>query len=143
MLQVRAAQYCATEQAGWRNTRLTYQWCHVSHPATGRIFETEPTSTRNTGEIIKKIRQLILAASAAAFLAPAAFAATTASKPDDCMALQQKFDKQVAAHSTTSATTSKAKDMRAQGEKLCKEGKTSEGTRKLHEALQELSGKAY
>ena len=90
-----------------------------------------------------KIRQLILAASAAAFLAPAAFGATTASHPDDCMALQQKFDKQVAAHATTSATTSKAKDMRAQGEKLCKEGKTSEGTKKLNEALKELNGKAY
>ena len=59
------------------------------------------------------------------------------------MALQQKFDKQVAAHATTSATTSKAKDMRTQGEKLCKEGKTSEGTKKLHEALKELNGKAY
>ena len=90
-----------------------------------------------------KIRQLILAASAAAFLTPAAFGATTASNPDDCMALQQKFDKQVATHATTSATTSKAKDMRAQGEKLCKEGKTSEGTKKLHEALKELNGKAY
>jgi hypothetical protein len=91
-----------------------------------------------------KIRQLILAAaSAAVLLAPAAFAATTASKADDCMALQQKFDKQVAAHATTSATTTKARDMRAQGEKLCKEGKTSEGTKKLHEALQELSAKAY
>ena len=55
----------------------------------------------------------------------------------------EKFDKQVTTHATTSATTSKAKDMRAQGEKLCKEGKTSEGTKKLHEALKELNGKAY
>jgi hypothetical protein len=105
------------------------------------MFETGPTSTKDTGEIIMKIRQLILAASAAAFLAPAAFAATTASNPDDCMALQQKFDKEVAAHTTTSATTTKAKDMRAQGEKLCKEGKTSDGTKKLHEALKELNSK--
>jgi len=90
-----------------------------------------------------KIRQLILAASAAAFLTPAAFGATTASNPDDCMTLQQKFDKQVTAHAATSATTSKAKDMRAQGEKLCKEGKTSEGTKKLQEALKELNSKAY
>jgi len=96
-----------------------------------------------TGEIIMKIRQLILAASAAAFLTPAAFGATTASNPDDCMTLQQKFDKQVTAHAATSATTSKAKDMRAQGEKLCKEGKTSEGTKKLQEALKELNSKAY
>jgi hypothetical protein len=88
-----------------------------------------------------KIRNLILAASAAALLAPAAFAATTASKPADCAALQQKFDKEVGVHAN-SANAGKAKEMRAEGEKLCKEGKTSEGEKKLHEALKELNGKA-
>src|SRR4026207_582951 len=47
MLQMRAAQYCATEQAGWRNTRLTNQWCHVSHPVTSRMFETRPPQLRH------------------------------------------------------------------------------------------------
>jgi len=87
-----------------------------------------------------KIRHLVLAASAAVLLAPAAFAATTATKAEDCAALQQKFDKQVAAHANATEAA-KAKEMRAEGEKLCKEGKTAEGEKKLHEALKELKAK--
>jgi hypothetical protein len=87
-----------------------------------------------------KIRNLVLAASAAVLLAPAAFAATTATKAEDCAALQQKFDKQIAANANATGAT-KAKEMRAEGEKLCKEGKTAEGEKKLHEALKELKAK--
>ena len=86
------------------------------------------------------IRHLILAASAAALLAPGAYAATTATKAEDCATLQQKFDKEVGAHANAAGAT-KAKEMRAEGEKLCKEGKTAEGEKKLHEALKELKGK--
>jgi hypothetical protein len=88
-----------------------------------------------------KIRKLILTASAAALFAPAAFAATTASKPADCAALQQKFDQQVVTHASA-AGASKAKELRAEGEKLCREGKAADGEKKLHEALKELNGKA-
>jgi hypothetical protein len=86
-----------------------------------------------------KIRNLVIAASAAVLLAPAAFAATTATK-QDCASLQAKFDKDVAAHSTA-ANAGKAKDMAAEGEKLCKAGKTSEGEKKLHGAIKELTAK--
>ena len=87
-----------------------------------------------------KIRHLVLATSAAVLLAPAAFAATTATKTEDCATLQQKFVKQIAAHANA-AGAAKAKEMRAEGEKLCKEGKTAEGEKKLHEALKELKAK--
>jgi hypothetical protein len=87
-----------------------------------------------------KIRHLVLAASAAVLLAPGAYAATTATKGEDCAALQQKFDKEITTHATA-AGAAKAKEMRAEGEKLCKDGKTAEGEKKLHEALKELKGK--
>jgi hypothetical protein len=87
------------------------------------------------------IRTLVLAASAAALLSPAAFAATTASKANDCAALQQKFDKEVAA-SANAAGASKAKETAAEGTKLCNEGKTADGSKKLHAAIKELSAKA-
>lgn len=86
------------------------------------------------------IRNLVLAASAAVLLAPGAFAATTATKGEDCAALQQRFDKEVTAHANATGAA-KAKDMRAEGEKLCKEGKTAEGEKKLHEALKDLKAK--
>ena len=85
------------------------------------------------------VRNLLIAASAAVLLAPAAFAATTATK-EDCASLQAKFDKDVAAHATA-ANASKAKDMAAAGEKLCKDGKTAEGEKKLHAAIKELKAK--
>jgi hypothetical protein len=85
------------------------------------------------------VRNLLIAASAAALLAPAAFAATTATK-EDCASLQAKFDKDVAAHATAPNAT-KAKDMAAEGTKLCKEGKSAEGEKKLHEALKQLKAK--
>ncbi len=85
------------------------------------------------------VRNLLIAASAAVLLAPAAFAATTATK-EDCASLQAKFDKDVAAHATA-ANLSKAKDMAAEGEKLCKEGKTADGEKKLHAAIKELKAK--
>jgi hypothetical protein len=88
-----------------------------------------------------KIRNLILAASAAALLAPAAFAATNASKADDCAALQQKFDKEIAANANAAGAT-KAREDAAEGQKLCKEGKAADGSKKLHAALKELNGKA-
>ncbi len=87
-----------------------------------------------------KIRHLVLAASAAVLLAPGAFAATTATKAEDCATLQAKFDKEIAAHANAAGAT-KAKDLRAEGEKLCKDGKAADGEKKLHEALKELKGK--
>ncbi len=86
------------------------------------------------------IRHFVLAASAAVLLAPGAFAATTATKAEDCAALQARFDKEMPAHANAAGAT-KAKDLRAEGEKLCKDGKTAEGEKKLHEALKELKGK--
>ncbi|HEX7374245.1 MAG TPA: hypothetical protein VF277_04680 [Steroidobacteraceae bacterium] len=86
------------------------------------------------------IRHLILAASAAVLLAPGAYAATTATKGEDCAALQQKFDKEITTHANAAGAT-KAKDLRAEGEKLCKEGKAAEGEKKLHAALKELKAK--
>jgi anti-sigma factor RsiW len=88
-----------------------------------------------------KIRNLILAASAAALLSPAAFATTTASKTADCTTLQQKFDKEAAANANAAGLT-KARETAAEGEKLCKEGKSAEGSKKLHAAMKELNGKA-
>ena len=86
------------------------------------------------------MRPLFLAASAAVLLAPAAFAATTATKGEDCAALQARFDRMITTHATA-AGANKARDLRAEGEKLCKDGKSVEGEKKLHEALKELKGR--
>jgi hypothetical protein len=87
-----------------------------------------------------KIRNVILTAAAAALLAPAAFATTTASKAQDCASLQAKYEKEAAAN-TNAAGSAKARDLAAQGEKLCKEGKAQEGEKKLHAAMKELKAR--
>ena len=86
------------------------------------------------------IRHLVLTASAAVLLAPAAFAATTATKGEDCAALQARLDRMITTHATA-AGANKARDLRAEGEKLCKEGKTADGEKKLHEALKAMKGR--
>jgi hypothetical protein len=86
------------------------------------------------------IRNAILTAAAAALLAPAAFATTTATKAQDCASLQAKYEKELAAN-PTGAGVAKAKDLAAHGEKLCSEGKAADGEKKLHEAMKELKAK--
>lgn len=78
-----------------------------------------------------KIQKLIIATAAAALLAPAAFAATTAKHATSCDAQMKAADSAFAANTNASA---KAKELRAEGDKLCKEGKTTEGAKKLEEA---------
>lgn len=86
------------------------------------------------------IRNAILTAAAAALLAPAAFATTTATKTQDCASLQAKYEKELAAN-PNAAGVAKAKDLAARGEKLCTEGKAADGEKKLHEAMKELKAK--
>jgi hypothetical protein len=54
--------------------------------------------------------------------------------PQECEFLQKRFDDQIAEHAN-SPKAKEAKDMRAEGGKLCSEGKSDEGVAKLHEAL--------
>jgi len=76
------------------------------------------------------IRNALLTVTAAALIAPAAFAATTAVK-EDCSSAQMKADAAITAHPHGSA---KAKEMRTEAEKLCRSGKTAEGVKKYDEA---------
>ena len=84
-----------------------------------------------------KIRHALVTVAAATLLAPAAFAATTATK-DDCASAMKKADAALAANANASQ---KAKDARAEGEKLCSSGKTSDGVKKLHEAAKDAKTK--
>jgi len=81
------------------------------------------------------IRNALLTVTAAALIAPAAFAATTATK-EDCGAAQKKADAAIAANPHASA---KAKDLRAEAEKLCQSGKTADGVKKFEEAAKEAA----
>lgn len=81
-----------------------------------------------------KVRHLAAAAATALLLAPAAFA--TSSTPASCSSLQTQFDKEVLR--TTSAEANKARNLRAEGAKLCSEGKNAEGIKKLNEAIKML-----
>jgi len=101
--------------------------------------QSKPTPEHDTGEITPNLRNLVIAASAAVLLAPAAFAATTATR-QGWASLQAKFEKDVAAHATA-AQSGKAQDMAAEGEKPCREGRTSEGEKKLHRAIKELTAR--
>jgi hypothetical protein len=76
------------------------------------------------------VRTALLTVTAVALIAPAAFAATMATK-EDCGAAQKKADAAITANPHASA---KAKDLRAEAEKLCQAGKTAEGTKKFDEA---------
>ena len=86
-----------------------------------------------------KIRNAILAISAAALIGPAAFAATT--KTEDCASLQKEVDAAIAANGN-GPSIAKAREHLAKGEKLCQEGKKSDGMKELHTAMKEAAAKA-
>jgi len=86
-------------------------------------------------EIPLKLHQLIASATAVLLLAPAAFA--TSNPPASCSSLQTQFDKE--ALTTTSPHAAKARDLRAEGAKLCTSGKSADGIKKLEEAVKMLS----
>jgi hypothetical protein len=81
------------------------------------------------------IRNALLTVTAAALIAPAAFAATTATK-EDCATAQKKADAAIVANPHAST---KAKDLRAEAEKLCQSGKTAEGVKKFDEAAKDAA----
>ena len=81
------------------------------------------------------IRNALLTVTAAALIAPAAFAATIATK-EDCGAAQKKADAAIAANPHASAT---AKDLRAEAAKLCQSGKTAEGVKKFDVAAKDAA----
>ena len=78
-----------------------------------------------------KVRHLVAAAATAMLLSPAVFAAS--STPASCSSLQAQFDKEVM--KTASTEANKAKGLRAEGAKLCAEGKSADGIKKLNEAI--------
>ena len=84
-----------------------------------------------------KIRHILIASVALA--ASPAFAQDTAAPQtgSDCASLQSQFD-QIAA-TASSEQLSAAKSARDEGEKLCAEGKTTEGAAKLQEALSAIA----
>ena len=83
-----------------------------------------------------KLHQLIASATAVLLLAPAAFAASN--PPATCSSLQTQFDKEIV--TTNSAHAAKARDLRAEGAKLCSSGKSADGIKKLEEAVKLLDG---
>lgn len=101
------------------------------------------------------IRKIITAVTAAAVLAPAAFAATTpasttapavaaaqATTPAaHCDSLQRQYNT-AAATNATNPNAAKARKAATEGEKLCKEGKPADGVKKLEHAMKALGVKA-
>jgi uncharacterized protein YdeI (BOF family) len=84
-----------------------------------------------------KIRHAIIA-SAALAIGPAAFAQEAAPQAGtDCASLQAQYDQ--AAATATAEQLSQAKAARDEGEKLCSEGKTAEGSAKLQEAISQIA----
>jgi hypothetical protein len=84
-----------------------------------------------------KIRHILIAGVALA--AGPALAQDTAAPQagSDCASLQSQYDQ--AAATASSEQLSAAKAARDEGEKLCAEGNTAEGTAKLQEAIDALS----
>ncbi len=79
----------------------------------------------------------IVLASAALAIAPIAMAEEAVQGTQDCAALQAKYDQAAAAASAEQL--SQAKSAREEGEKLCSEGKSAEGSAKLKEAISQIS----
>lgn len=88
-----------------------------------------------------KVRHLLAAAATGLLLSPAVFAATPApAAPASCSSLETQFDKDVM--KTTSADANKARSLRADGAKLCSQGKSADGVKKLNDAIK-LLGTAH
>ena len=88
-----------------------------------------------------KVRHLVAATATALLLSPAVFAASTSpATPATCSSLQAQFDKDVL--KTTSAEANKARDLRAEGAKLCTQHKNAEGVKKLNEAIKLLGARS-
>lgn len=79
-------------------------------------------------------RQMIVSAALALALSPAAFAATAS--PDRCSALESQFDKAVVTSHV--AKIGDARSLRTEGARLCSQGKSVEGVKKLEEAVKIL-----
>ena len=85
-----------------------------------------------------KIRHVVIASAALAF-GSAALAQEEVQGGQDCAALQAQYDQAAAAASAEQLSTAKA--ARDEGEKLCSEGKTAEGSAKLKEAISAISAR--
>jgi uncharacterized protein YdeI (BOF family) len=83
-----------------------------------------------------KIHHVVIASAALAF-GSAALAQEEVQGTQDCAALQAQFDQAAAAATAEQLSTAKA--ARDEGEKLCAEGKTAEGSTKLQEAISQIA----
>ena len=88
-----------------------------------------------------KFRHILIVSAAALAVGPAIAQETAAPQgSSDCASLQAQFDQAAAAATAASAEhMSAAKAARDEGEKLCSEGKTTEGAAKLQEAISHIS----
>jgi hypothetical protein len=84
-----------------------------------------------------KIRHVLIASAALAFGSTAIAQEEVQAAGGDCAALQAQYDQAAAAASAEQLSTAKA--ARDEGEKLCSEGKTAEGSAKLQEAISAIS----
>jgi methionine-rich copper-binding protein CopC len=101
------------------------------------------------------ISKIVTAISAAVILAPAAFGATTpapstaqgaapaatAMPAAHCDSLQKQYQS-AAVSNSSNPNAAKARKTATEGEKLCREGKSADGVKKLEHALKELGVKA-
>jgi uncharacterized protein YccT (UPF0319 family) len=83
-----------------------------------------------------KIRHVVIASAALAF-GSAALAQEEVQAGGDCASLQAQYDQAAAAASAEQLSAAKA--ARDEGEKLCSEGKSAEGSAKLKEAISQIS----
>jgi len=79
----------------------------------------------------------IVVAGAALAFAPFAMAEEAVQGTADCASLQAQYDQ--AAATATAEQVSAAKAARDEGEKLCSEGKSAEGSAKLKEAISQIA----
>jgi uncharacterized protein YdeI (BOF family) len=84
-----------------------------------------------------KFRHTMIVASAVLAISPVALAEEAVQATQDCAALQAQFDQ--AASAATAEQIGQAKMARAEGQKLCDEGKTAEGAAKLKDAISQIA----
>jgi predicted lipoprotein len=83
--------------------------------------------------------KLLGVAVAVAMLSTGAMAATM-TPAQQCTALQKQFDQEIIKHGSATKAGA-AKELRADGAKLCKAGKDTDGVKKLEAALNDIGVK--
>jgi hypothetical protein len=111
--------------------------CKIGESSAPVVSLQRSIRRKREGDFAMKIRHILIA-SAALAVSPAIAQETAVPQASaDCASLQAQFAQ--AASTASSEQMSAAKAARDEGDKLCSEGKTSEGAAKLQEAISAIS----